>query len=84
MALDLTIGWTQAEIENLLSKQKQLLLKLTVQFSDSGSTVTYRRIEEAEKIIKACQDALVKIDPDTYGAKSNRVTKAEVDNNMDL
>ena len=31
--IDLTIGWTQAEIENLLSKQKQLLLKLTVQFS---------------------------------------------------
>ena len=80
MALDLTIGWTQAEIENLLSKQKQLLLKLTVQFSDSGSTVTYRRIEEAEKIIKACQDALVKLDPAAYGEKSNRVKGSEMGN----
>ena len=80
MALDLTIGWTQAEIENLLSKQKQLLLKLTVQFSDSGSTVTYRRIEEAEKIIKACQDALVKLDPATYREKSNRVKGSEMGN----
>ncbi|MCP4444874.1 MAG: hypothetical protein GY811_05945 [Myxococcales bacterium] len=79
MALDLSIGFSQAEVEALFAKQKKLLLKLTVQFSDSGSTVTYRAISDCEKIIKACQTALAKMDPATYGEPSARVKKTEVE-----
>ena len=78
--IDLTIGWSQAEIESLLESQKKAYKKTLVQFSDNGSTATYRKLADIEKVIRNCQDALQKLDPATYGDKNNRVKGSEVDN----
>ena len=78
--IDLTIGWTKEEIESLLESQKKAYKKTLVQFSDNGSTATYRKLADIEKVIKNCQDALQKLDPDTYGAKNQRVKGSQVDN----
>lgn len=65
--IDYSIGFTQAEVEEILAIQKAELKKTLVAYANDGSSVTKRRIDEIHTIIAACQKALQKFDPDTYG-----------------
>ena len=65
--IDYSIGFTQAEVEEILAVQKAELKKTLAAYANDGSTVTKRRIDEIHAIIAACQKALRKLDPETYG-----------------
>jgi hypothetical protein len=67
MAIDYSIGFTQAEVKSILRIQKAELKKTLAAFSDSGSSATKRRLDEIHAIIHACQTALQKMDPEKYG-----------------
>lgn len=69
--VDYSIGFTIPEIEEILSTQKAELKKTQAAYANDGSSVSKRRLDEIHAIIRACQDALVKLAPDTY-AKSKR------------
>ncbi len=66
-ALDMTTGFTTQEVEEILAENKKTLKKLMMSFSESGSQITYKRLEDTKEIICACQHALRKLDPFTYG-----------------
>ena len=72
MAIDYTIGFTESEVLEILSVQKEELKKTLSAFSDSGSSATKRRLDEINSIITSCQKALQKMNPQKYG-RSNRV-----------
>jgi hypothetical protein len=67
--IDYSIGFTQAEVEEILTTQKAELKKTLAAYADNGSSVTKRRIVEIHAVIAACQKALQKMDPNTYGRK---------------
>lgn len=67
---DFTVGFTQEEVEEIFAAQKAEYSKTLASFSDSGSQVIKRRLEEINMIMSACQTALRRFDPDTYGTKS--------------
>jgi hypothetical protein len=69
--VDYSIGFTVPEIEEILSAQKAELKKTQAAYANDGSSVSKRRLDEIHAIIRACQDALVKLAPDTY-AKPKR------------
>jgi hypothetical protein len=69
--VDYSIGFTIPEIEEILSAQKAELKKTQAAYANDGSSVSKRRLDEIHAIIRACQDALVKLAPDTY-AKPKR------------
>lgn len=69
--VDYSIGFTVPEVEEILSVQKAELKKTLAAYSNDGSSVSKRRLDEIHSIIRACQDALVKLAPDTY-AKPKR------------
>lgn len=64
--IDYTIGFTTAEVEAILAVQKAELGKTLASYANDGSSVSKRRIDEIHEIIRACQEALVKLDPETY------------------
>ena len=66
-APDYTIGFTRAEVEEILAAQKAELKRTLAAWSESGSAVTKRRIDEIHAIIAACQTALRKLAPRDYG-----------------
>jgi hypothetical protein len=66
-ALDMSKNFTVEEVEEILAENKKVLKKIMMSYSESGSQVTYQRIEDTEKKITACQHALRKLDPFTYG-----------------
>ena len=68
-ALDFTTGFTLEEVEGILAQNKKILNKLMVSFSESGSQVTYKRLEDVKEIISACQKSLRTLDPTTYGTR---------------
>jgi prefoldin subunit 5 len=70
MSVDYSIGFTREEVLEILDAHKAELKKTLASWSDSGSSVTKRRIDEIHAVIAACQDALRKIAPDEFG--SNR------------
>ena len=72
--VDYSIGFTVAEIEEILTAQKAELKKTLAAYANDGSSITKRRIDEIHEIITACQAALQKLDPDTYG-KTVKTTK---------
>ncbi len=74
---DYSTGFTRAEVEQILSIHKAELTKTLASWTDSGSAVTKRRLDEIHAVIAACQDALRKLAPDTYGRPS-RVAQSEV------
>jgi hypothetical protein len=74
---DYSIGFTQAEVEEILAAQKAELKRTLAAWSDSGSSVSKRRIDEIHEIIAACQVALRKLAPETYGTPI-RVGASEV------
>lgn len=65
--VDYSVGFTVAEFEEILTAQKAELKKTLAAYANDGSSVTKRRIEEIHTVIAACQKALQKLDPDTYG-----------------
>ena len=66
-AIDMTTGFTTEEVEEILEENKKTLKKLMMSFSESGSQITYKRLEDTKEIICACQHALRKLDPFKYG-----------------
>jgi len=69
--VDYSIGFTVPEIEEILAAQKAELKKTQAAYANDGSSITKRRLDEIHAIIRACQDALVKLAPETY-AKPKR------------
>ena len=74
---DYSIGFTLAEVEEILAAQKAELKRTLAAWSESGSSVSKRRVDEIHAIIEACQRALRKLAPEVYG-KSHRVATSEV------
>lgn len=64
--IDYSIGFTRAEVEEILAVHKAELTKTLASWSDSGSSATRRRVDEIHTVITACQMALRKLDPSTY------------------
>lgn len=79
MELDFTTGFTQPEVEAILAENKKLLSRLTTQFTESGSSMTYRRLADVKEVIAAAQAALRVMDPATYGVPTNRVKQSSVE-----
>ena len=71
MAPDYSIGFTQKEVETIMATQKKELAKVLVSFSDNGTQAVRRKLDDINAIIAACQKALVKMDPEKYGARHN-------------
>lgn len=72
MTVDYTVGFTQAELEQILAVHKAELLKVLASWSDGAGSVTKIRRAEVEGTIAQVQDALKKLDPATYGGASDR------------
>ena len=68
-APDYSIGFTREEVEEILAAQKAELKRTLAAWSESGSSVTKRRIDEIHAIIAACQAALRKLAPEVYGRR---------------
>lgn len=74
---DYSIGFTREEVEEILAAQKAELKRTLAAWSESGSSVSKRRIDEIHAIIAACQTALRKLAPEIYGTPV-RVGTSEV------
>lgn len=74
---DYSVGFTRAEVEEILAAQKAELKRTLAAWSESGSSVTKRRLDEIHAIIAACQAALRMLAPDIYGRMAH-VTTSEV------
>lgn len=81
--IDYSIGFTTAEVEAILAVQKDELLKTQSAYASDGSSVNKRRMEEIHAIIRACQDALVKLDPDNYAPVRRRAIQAGINGYME-
>jgi hypothetical protein len=77
VAPDYSVGFSVEEIERILAVHKRELERTLVAWSDSGSSVTKRRIDEIHAVIAACQRALQKLDPVKYPTRP-RTTQAQV------
>ena len=75
--LDMTTGFSAEEVLEILTENKKTLKKLMMSFSETGSQVTYKKLEDTKEIIAACQYALKKLDPYTYG-KSRRTCQSSM------
>jgi len=73
--IDYSIGFTAEEVEAILAVQKGELQKTQQAYSSDSSSVNKRRVEEIHSIIRACQDALKKLNPTKYG-KPRRMIQA--------
>lgn len=76
-APDYSIGFTREEVEEILGAQKAELKRTLAAWSESGSVITKRRIDEIHEIITACQKALRRLAPEVYGQPA-RVAASEV------
>ena len=76
--VDYSIGFTIPEIEEILSAQKAELKKTHAAYANDGSSVSKRRLDEIHAIIRACQDALVKLAPDTYSKPKRTAIQSAV------
>lgn len=65
--IDFCIGFSQEEVEEILAEQKKELKKTISSYSESGSQIVKRRMDEIYSTISACQRALQKMDPELYG-----------------
>ena len=76
-APDYTVGFTREEVEDILATQKAELKRTLAAWSESGSAVTKRRVDEIHAIIEACQKALRRLAPEIYG-RPVRVGTSEI------
>ena len=74
---DYSIGFTREEVEQIFAAQKAEMKRTLAAWSDSGSTVTKRRIDEIHAVIEACQSALRKLAHEIY-RRPVRVATSEV------
>ena len=74
---DYSVGFTREEVEEILASQKAELKRSLAAWSESGSAVTKRRVDEIHAIVEACQRALKKLAPEVYG-RPVRVATSEV------
>ncbi len=74
--IDYSIGFTAVEVEAILAVQKGELLKTQQAYASDGSSVNKRRVEEIHSIIRACQDALKKLDQTKYGKPRRMIQSA--------
>jgi hypothetical protein len=70
---DYYTGFTQAEVEGILATQKAELTKALAAMSEGGTSITRRLVTEINLIIKGCQAALRRFDPETYAPTRRRV-----------
>ena len=76
---DFYTGFTQVEVEEMLATYKAELKNVLASYSTTGDSVTKIRRDELFDLIKGCQRALKRFDPDTYG-RSYRAVISRVDN----
>lgn len=67
---DYSIGFTLAEVEEIFTALKAELKKTIASYSESGTQVIRQRVDDIHKKMAACQRALQKLDPTTYGSSS--------------
>ena len=75
---DYTVGFTEAEVLDILAVQKTELKKTMQQWQDSGSQIWKRKLDEINLIITACQRALRKMNPRKYG-RNHRVGQSQIE-----
>ena len=75
---DYYTGFSQAEVEAIFAAQKQELSKALQAYSEGGTQVTKRRLDEVNAILAACQAALFKFDPVAYPRTRKRVSSSRV------
>ena len=76
--IDYSIGFTVPEIEEILTAQKAELKKTQAAYANDGSSVSKRRLDEIHSIIRACQDALVKLEPNVYSKPKRTAMQSAV------
>tara|TARA_R110000787_G_scaffold61267_1_gene138843 strand:+ start:804 stop:1058 length:255 start_codon:yes stop_codon:yes gene_type:complete len=69
MIPDYSIGFTISEVEELHNKLKLELHRVIAQYSEAGTQVIAQRTEDIHVKMAACQKAMQKLDPTTYGTK---------------
>ena len=77
--IDYSVGFSVAEIEEILAVHKQELKKTLTAYANDGSSYTKRHIDEIHTVIKACQGALVKLAPEKDRRKGRTVAVSNVD-----
>lgn len=75
---DYYTGFTQAEVEAILAVQKVELTKALQAYSESNTSVTKRALDDVNAIIAACQAALRRFDPVTYGKRKSPFVRTGV------
>ena len=75
---DYTIGFTEAEVLEIIEIHKKELKKTQIQWQDSGSQIWKRRLDETNALISACQRALRKMNPMKYG-RNRRVGQSQIE-----
>jgi hypothetical protein len=73
------IGWTEEKLWNKLQGHILESEKAMASFSESGTSVTYRKPSEIKADIEWCQSALQKLNPFKYG-KSRRTCQSSAGN----
>lgn len=79
---DYSIGFSQAELEEILDELKIELKRTISSYSESGTQVIAQKTEDIHAKLAAVQKALQKKDPATYGT-SNRTAVSKVHNILD-
>ncbi len=64
---DYYTGFTEAEVLAIFTAAKEELKTSLAAYSESGTQVTKQRVEECHQKIAACQAALRRFNPTTYG-----------------
>ncbi len=82
--IDYSVGFSVVEIEEILAVHKQELKKTLTAYANAGSSYTKRHIAEIPTVIKACQDALVKLAPERYQRQGRTVAVSHVDSRFRL
>jgi hypothetical protein len=82
--IDYSVGFSVTEIEEILAVHKAELKKTLTAYANDGSSYTKRHIDEIHTVIKACQDALVKLAPEKYRWQGRTVGVSHVDSQFRL
>jgi hypothetical protein len=76
--IDYSIGFTVPEIEAILAVHKAELLKTHTAYQNDGTSVNKRRLDETHAIVRACQDALVKLAPEIHAHPKRTAMQSSV------
>ena len=75
-----TVGFTVAEILQIQSKAKQMLLegKTLMNWSESGSSASKQFPMTVRETLEECAFALRKLDPVTYGGRRRTIGRSTI------